>query len=49
MEWVGNWYLVYRTAADLQRLAEQAGIPDRSYTITAERCGIDLFLVAEKR
>jgi hypothetical protein len=49
MEWIGNWYLTYRTAADLKRLAEQAGIPDRSYTITAERLGIDLFLVAEKR
>jgi hypothetical protein len=48
MEWVGNWYLVYRTAADLQRLADKAGIPRRLRNVTAERFGIDLFLVAQK-
>jgi SAM-dependent methyltransferase len=48
MEWIGNWYLIYRTAADLKRLAAQAGIPREAFSITCERFGIDLFLVAQK-
>jgi hypothetical protein len=48
MEWIGNWYLVYRTAADLARLAEAAGIPKRSRSVIAERIGIDHFLIADK-
>ncbi len=48
MEWIGNWYLVYRTADDLARLAERAGIPAACRRIGAERLGIDLFLCATK-
>jgi hypothetical protein len=48
MEWVGNWYLVYRTAEDLHRLAQEAGIASEARRVTAERTGIDLFLIAEK-
>ena len=48
MEWIGNWYLIYRTAEDLARLAEQAGIPAPCVRIGAERLGIDLFLCAKK-
>jgi hypothetical protein len=48
MEWVGNWYLIYRTREDLARLADQAGIPRGAYNLTAERLGIDLFLTAVK-
>ncbi|HVX14791.1 MAG TPA: class I SAM-dependent methyltransferase [Pirellulales bacterium] len=47
MEWIGNWYLIYRTAADLERLALTAGLPRASFTVVAERLGIDLFLHAE--
>lgn len=47
MEWIGNWYLLYRTPAELARLAEQADIPRSAIQIGAERLGIDLFLSAE--
>jgi len=46
MEWVGNWYLLHRTAEDLRRLAAQGGIPSEHFHIGAERLGIDLFLQA---
>jgi len=48
MEWVGDWRLIYRTAAELTQLAEAAEIPRKCFQIGAERLGIDLFLVAEK-
>ncbi|HVC94980.1 MAG TPA: class I SAM-dependent methyltransferase [Pirellulales bacterium] len=48
MEWIGNWYLIYRRADELARLAEQAGIPAPCVRIGAERMGIDLFLCATK-
>ncbi|HEX5498007.1 MAG TPA: hypothetical protein VFX03_02230, partial [Thermomicrobiales bacterium] len=46
MEWIGNWYLIYRTSADLERLAAAAGIHPANFAIEAEKLGIDLFLVA---
>lgn len=49
MEWIGNWYLIYRTAEQLSRLAAQASIPSDAFSITAERFGVDLFIVAKKR
>lgn len=48
MEWIGNWYLLYRTADDLERLALAAGIPPSNFSISAERLGIDLFLMVKK-
>jgi SAM-dependent methyltransferase len=48
MEWIGNWYLLYRTADELQQLAAAAGIARPCCSIGAERLGIDLFIVAEK-
>jgi extracellular factor (EF) 3-hydroxypalmitic acid methyl ester biosynthesis protein len=48
MEWIGNWYLIYRTAEELSQLGVAAGLPRSSFTIGAERLGIDLFLSAEK-
>ncbi|HVA49126.1 MAG TPA: class I SAM-dependent methyltransferase [Pirellulales bacterium] len=48
MEWIGNWYLLYRTSGDLARLAKAGGIPETSFTIGTERLGIDLFLEAVK-
>lgn len=47
MEWLGNWYLTYRTPDQLLRLADQAGIPPSHATVGAERLGIDLFLEAQ--
>lgn len=48
MEWFGNWYLIYRTADDLRRLADRAEIPSSACNVAAERSGIDLFLFAQK-
>lgn len=48
MEWIGNWYLLYRTEAELRRLGEAAAIPPAASRIVAERTGCDLFLIAEK-
>lgn len=44
MEWIGNWYLVYRTRADLARLANEAGVPTKHFEVTAEVSGINLLL-----
>lgn len=48
MEWLGNWYLLYRTADDLAALGAAAGIPEARLSVGAERLGIDLFLTCEK-
>ncbi|HWB10817.1 MAG TPA: class I SAM-dependent methyltransferase [Pirellulales bacterium] len=48
MEWIGNWYLIYRTADELSHLAAAAGIPPSRFAIGAERLGIDLFVVADR-
>jgi len=48
MEWIGNWYLTYRTAEQLERLAVRAEIPRGQFTIGSERLGVDLFLVGRK-
>lgn len=46
MEWVGNWYLIYRAAGELADLASAAGLPRDAFTVCAEPLGIDLFLQA---
>ncbi|HET6882846.1 MAG TPA: class I SAM-dependent methyltransferase [Pirellulales bacterium] len=48
MEWIGNWYLIYRTAEELFELGLTAGVPRSCLTLGAERLGIDLFLAATK-
>ena len=48
MEWIGNWYLLYRTPGQMQQLAARAGIPQGRLTISSERLGVDLFLVARR-
>jgi hypothetical protein len=48
MEWIGNWYLQYRSFDDMLRLAEIAEIPASCRTIGADRIGVDLFLTATK-
>jgi extracellular factor (EF) 3-hydroxypalmitic acid methyl ester biosynthesis protein len=46
MEWIGNWYLTYRTADEMQRLALRAGIPPERFSVRSERLGVDLFVAA---
>ena len=48
MEWIGNWYLLYRTREDLARLAKGAGFADADFQISAEARGIDLLLRLSK-
>jgi hypothetical protein len=48
MEWIGNWYLIYRTADDLRRLTAAAGIPPRAIQLGTEPLGIDLYLTASR-
>lgn len=48
MEWIGNWYLTYRSRADLVELAERANLQKDSYQVRVEAAGINLFLDAEK-
>jgi extracellular factor (EF) 3-hydroxypalmitic acid methyl ester biosynthesis protein len=48
MEWIGNWYLKYRTPEELERLAVQAAIPRDRFRLGCERTGVDLFLVVTK-
>lgn len=48
MEWIGNWYLTYRTPDQLERLGREAGIPPDCLKIGAERLGVDLFLIGRK-
>jgi len=48
MEWIGNWYLIYRTAEQMIQLAAQAKIPSSSLRVSSEPLGIDLFLIGRK-
>jgi len=48
MEWLGNWYLVYRTVDEFAAIANAAGIPTEQRRIGADRTGCDLFLIARK-
>jgi extracellular factor (EF) 3-hydroxypalmitic acid methyl ester biosynthesis protein len=48
MEWGANWYLIYRNAAELDRLARAAGIPADQFRIGAEWTGVDLFIIADR-
>lgn len=47
MEWLGNWYLTYRVADDLRRLAEAAGVPPEGISLGSEPLGVDLLLSIE--
>lgn len=44
MEWVGNWYLTYRTESGLRDLAERAQLPTERVRFDAEPMGVNLFL-----
>jgi extracellular factor (EF) 3-hydroxypalmitic acid methyl ester biosynthesis protein len=43
MEWIGNWYLIYRTAEQMCELAAQAGIPHQHFQVSAEPSGVNLY------
>jgi hypothetical protein len=44
MEWLGNWYLTYRTADELHRLGLAAGLNAPQLTLGSESLGVDLLL-----
>jgi hypothetical protein len=48
MEWLGNWYLIYRTQAELAALAAAAGISSDCSSLGSEPLGIDLYLALHK-
>lgn len=48
MEWIGNWYLIYRSRVSLGNLALMSGIPVDCVTLGSEAQGIGLYLVAIK-
>jgi len=48
MEWIGNWYLTYRTIAQLAELAETAEIPSDCRWLGTDATGADVFLGAVK-
>jgi extracellular factor (EF) 3-hydroxypalmitic acid methyl ester biosynthesis protein len=49
MEWLGNWYLIYRTRDQLRQLAIDAGIPLDCVEFGSEPLGVDLLLVATRK
>lgn len=48
MEWFGNWYLVYRSLAELQHVVETAKLPGAAASYGAEPLGIDLYVSLTK-
>lgn len=48
MEWIGNWYLNYRSYEAMVDLADRAEIPTDCLQIGTEATGSDWFLVARK-
>lgn len=48
MEWIGNWYLIYRSREELAKLAAIAELPGECFEIAAEPLGVNLYLRAEK-
>lgn len=42
MEWIGNWYLLYRTADQMRDVAMRAGIPREHCAVSAEPTGVNL-------
>jgi len=48
MEWIANWYLVYRTQEDMLRLGRCAGFAAEQLRVDAEETGVNLYLTAAK-
>lgn len=48
MEWIGNWYLIYRSAEQMRALIAQAGLPPGAATLCSEPLGVIWFITAGK-
>jgi extracellular factor (EF) 3-hydroxypalmitic acid methyl ester biosynthesis protein len=48
MEWIGQWHLTYRDAAELRTFVEQAQLATADITYGAEPLGVDLFVTARR-
>lgn len=48
MEWIGNWYLTYRTAPEMAAVAENAGIPAGDFKIAEDASGVSVYLDIRK-
>jgi hypothetical protein len=48
MEWIGNWYLIYRDRSELELMTAAAGIPREAATFGSEPLGVDLLVTAER-
>lgn len=46
MEWLGNWYLIYRDESQMRTLAIAADLPPGRWQVGAEPLGVDLYLTA---
>lgn len=49
MEWLGNWYLIYRDMAALGRLVESANLSGAEVRFGAEALGVDLYAMIRKQ
>ena len=48
MEWIGNWYLIYRDAQKMMDLAKQAHLDDHGVSVEAEETGANLYWQVRK-
>jgi hypothetical protein len=48
MEWLANWYLLYRDAEQLHQVVAQAGLAGQVVEAGAEPLGVDLFIALQK-
>jgi hypothetical protein len=46
MEWIGNWYLIYRDEGQLRAVTAAAGIPPEATAFGSEPQGVDLLVTA---
>lgn len=48
MEWIGNWYLTYRTSTELERMVASSAAKQAEVRFGTEALGIDLFVSLTK-
>ena len=48
MEWIGNWYLTYRSREEFLAVAALAELPDGQFAVDVEPAGVNLYLRASK-
>lgn len=49
MEWMANWYLIYRDADQFQRLLESANLSGSEFAVGAEALGVDLYAAVGRK